>query len=209
VSSTASRFFGTFVAFGLSVETEGTGEDTDVDETSWLMAREIPRLRRYALSLVNEPEAADDLVQDTLERAIRKRGQWRRHGAIRSWLYRILYRVFLNQCAANGKYKGDIGLDDAPQLWARASQEDQAHCRDIAEAMQRLPHDQRAAIALTAVEGLSYDEAAEVLDIPIGTLRSRLSRGREALRLICPEQAPQGHREHDERAPRPPLRRVK
>lgn len=187
----------------------GTGEETSVDETTWLIAREIPRLRRYALTLVNEPETADDLVQDTLERAIRKRGQWRQRGAIRSWLYRILYNIFVNKCAANAKHNGNVGLDDAPQLSAQAAQEDQLHCRDIAQAMQRLPHDQRAAIALTAVEGLSYDEAAEVLEIPIGTLRSRLSRGREALRVMCPEQAQQDQREVDEDAHRPPLRRVK
>ena len=179
-----------------------------MDETSWLIAREIPRLRRYALTLVNEPEAADDLVQDTLERAIRKRDQWRRRGAIRSWLYRILYNVFVNKCAANAKHDGNVGLDDAPPLWAWPAQEDQAHCRDIAEAMQRLPYDQRAAIALTAIEGLPYDEAAAVLEVPIGTLRSRLSRGREALRMMCPEQA-QDDREAQEQPQRPPLRRVK
>jgi len=180
-----------------------------VDETSWLIAREIPRLRRYALSLANDPETADDLVQDTLERAIRKRGQWRRRGAIRSWLYRILYNVYVNKCAANAKHNGDVGLDDAPPLWARAGQEDRVHCRDITEAMQRLPHDQRAAIALTAVEGLAYDEAAEALDIPIGTLRSRLSRGREALRMMCPEHESSEQRPAREMPSRPPLRRVK
>jgi len=180
-----------------------------VDETSWLIAREIPRLRRYALSLVNEPETADDLVQDTLERAIRKRSHWRRHGSIRSWLYRILYNVFANRCAANAKYNCNVGLDDAPQLSSQPTQEDQVHCRDIAEAMQRLPQDQRAAIALTAIEGLSYDEAADVLDIPIGTLRSRLSRGREALRIMCPSQAHPDHREAEATMHRPPLRRVK
>lgn len=184
-----------------------------MDDTNWLIAREIPRLRRYALTLVNEPEAADDLVQDTLERAIRKRHQWRRRGAIRSWLYRILYHVFLNKCAASAKERRNIGLDDAPQLSAHARQEDQLHCRDITEAMQRLPEDQRAAIALTAVEGLSYDEAADVLDIPVGTLRSRLSRGREALRVLCPEREESGadmrKPAQDAPADRPVLRRVK
>jgi len=185
-----------------------------VDDTSWLIAREIPRLRRYALTLVNEPEVADDLVQDTLERAIRKRRQWRRRGAIRSWLYRILYNVFVNRCVANEKHKGNIGLDDVPQLWSQSRQEDQAHCRDISRAMQRLPYDQRAAIALTAVEGLAYDEAAEVLDIPIGTLRSRLSRGRDTLRAMCPEYEENDRQVVNEGAARaasarPPLRRVK
>lgn len=191
----------------------GVFQEGCVDDTNWLIAREIPRLRRYALTLVNEPEAADDLVQDTLERAIRKRHQWRRRGAIRSWLYRILYHVFLNKCAASAKERRNIGLEDAPQLSAHARQEDQLHCRDITQAMQRLPHDQRAAIALTAVEGLSYDEAAEALDIPVGTLRSRLSRGREALRALCPEHDDGGADGQspavDGAAARPMLRRVK
>jgi len=157
-----------------------------VDETKWLIAREIPRLRRYALTMVNDNAAADDLVQDTLERAIRKRCLWRRRGQIRSWLYSILYRQFLDRCTAAAKRNGDLDLDTAPSLAVAARQEDQAYCRDVAVAMQQLPPDQRAAIALTAVEELSYDEAAEVLGVPIGTLRSRLSRGREALREMCP-----------------------
>ncbi|MFP3920968.1 MAG: RNA polymerase sigma factor [Dichotomicrobium sp.] len=155
-----------------------------MEETNWLIAREIPRLRRYALTMVDDPVAADDLVQDTLERAIRKRHLWRRRGNIRSWLYRILYNLFLDRCAASARRNGEIGLDDAPVLQVFPDQEQQAHCRDVAQAMQQLPSDQRAAIALTALEGLSYDEAAEVLDVPIGTLRSRLSRGREALRSL-------------------------
>lgn len=155
-----------------------------MEETNWLIAREIPRLRRYALTMVDDPVAADDLVQDTLERAIRKRHLWRRRGNIRSWLYRILYNLFLDKCAAGARRNGEICLDDAPVLQVFPDQEQQAHCRDVAQAMQQLPPDQRAAIALTALEGLSYDEAAEVLDVPIGTLRSRLSRGREALRSL-------------------------
>jgi RNA polymerase sigma-70 factor (ECF subfamily) len=158
-----------------------------LDDTKWLMAREIPRLRRYALSLVNDADAADDLVQDTLERAIRKRHLWQRRGSMRSWLYRILYNVFLNQIAAREKRRKEIALDLAPTLSEPACQEQRASCRDIAEAMRQLPAQQRAAIALTAVEGLSYDESAGVLGIPIGTLRSRLSRGREMLKRLCPD----------------------
>jgi len=158
-----------------------------VDDTSWLIANEIPRLRRYALSLVGEVEAADDLVQDTLERAIRKRHLWGRRGPIQAWLCRVLFSVFLNKCAVRAKRQRDIGLEDAPQLWQRPAQEDRAHCREVARAMKRLPGEQRAAIALTAVEGLAYQEAADILDIPVGTLRSRLSRGRDALRAMCPD----------------------
>lgn len=159
-----------------------------VDDVRWLMAREIPRLRRYALALTGNPTAADDLVQDCLERAIRKRHLWKRHGSIRNWLYRIQYNVFINQSAHRRRARRHIPLDEMPAALSEpARQEHQVACHDIAEAMQRLPEEQRAAIALTALEGLSYDEAADVLGIPIGTLRSRLSRGRESLRNLYTE----------------------
>lgn len=156
-----------------------------MDEVKWLMAREIPRLRRYALSLTNDPAAADDLVQDCLERAIRKRHLWKRHGSIRNWLYKVLYNVFLNQGTQRRRARSQMTLEDMPgEPSEPARQESEVACKDITAAMQQLPEDQRAAISLTALEGLSYDEAAGVLDIPIGTLRSRLSRGRERLRHL-------------------------
>lgn len=170
-----------------------------MDEVKWLMAREIPRLRRYALSLTGDPQAADDLVQDCLERAIRKRHLWKRYGSIRSWLYRILYNVFLNQGTQRARARQQVEFDEVSVVAAEpARQEYQLICQDIAAAMQKLPEDQRAAIALTALEGLSYDQAAEVLGIPIGTLRSRLFRGRDKLRelYVAPPAAT-------------PLRRVK
>lgn len=155
-----------------------------MSETSWLIAREIPRLRRYALALTGDATAADDLVQDTLERAITKRHLWRRRGSLRSWLYRILYNVFLNQAGRRRRRQAEIELDEAPPLGVRPRHDARLVCRDIAEAMLSLPAEQRAAIALTAIEGLAYDEAAEVLGVPVGTLRSRLSRGRDRLREI-------------------------
>lgn len=179
-----------------------------LSETKWLIAREIPRLRRYALALTGDPAAADDLVQDTLERAIRKRHLWRRRGSIRAWLYRILYHVFLNQAGHRKRAQAEIDLDTAsgaaPALSERPRHDARLVCRDVTEAMLELPADQRAAIALTAVEGLAYDEAAEALGIPIGTLRSRLSRGREQLRVLY---AGEGEESGERQAPR--LRRVK
>lgn len=162
-----------------------------MQETKWLIAREIPRLRRYALALTRDPVAADDLVQDTLERAIRKRHLWKRHGSLRGWLYRILYHVFLNQSVRRKRRAREVDLDDAPEPVAPGSPEAGLVRRDIVAAMQELPAEQRAAIALTAVEGLSYDEAAAALDIPVGTLRSRLSRGRERLRESFDASEPQ------------------
>ncbi len=153
-----------------------------MDETRWLIAREIPRLRRYALTLERDPDAADDLVQDTLERALRKRHLWTRRGSIRSWLYRIQYTVFINRRPKRLREIRELPLDDSAPAAVPAQQEQRLFCNDIASALHSLPDEQRAAIGLTAVEGLSYEEAAHALGIPIGTLRSRLSRGREALR---------------------------
>jgi len=120
-----------------------------------------------------------------VERAIRKRHLWKRSGSIRNWLYRILYNVFLNQRLHRDRAGRQLALDDVHLTTSEpARQELQLECSDINSAMQRLPRDQRAAIALVAVEELSYDEAAEILQVPIGTLRSRLFRGRDKLREL-------------------------
>jgi len=156
-----------------------------MDDIVWLMSQEIGPLRRYATALTNDPVRADDLVQDTLERAMRKRRQWRGKGSLRSWLFRILYRQFLNGISARNRQPELLAAnDEMPTGAADATQDDRMVCSEISEAMQRLPQGQRAALVLTVVEGLAYDEAADVLDIPVGTLRSRLSRARETLRHI-------------------------
>lgn len=161
---------------------------TGTDDIEWMIAREIPRLRRYALALVRDSDRADDLVQDCLERAIRKQRQWTGEGSLRSWLYRITYTIFINQLPRQKRSDGELHLDDAPEggetMSEPATQEQRMALHDIAEALQGLPGDQRAAIVLTAVEGLSYDEASAVLGIRIGTLRSRLARGRDTLRSL-------------------------
>ena len=174
--------------------TRGTAEDSDdeegqVDEVKRLIAGEIPRLRRFALTLVDAPEEADDLVQDCLERAIRKRHLWRRQGSIRSWMYRILYNIFVNQGVRRRLRRRQVPIGEATtdadaRLSAPPRQEHHVACRDIGEAMKALPREQHAAIMLVAVEGLSYDEAAAVMDVPVGTVRSRLSRGRERLGVL-------------------------
>jgi len=156
-----------------------------MDELKWLIAREIPHLRRYALALLRDPDAADDLVQDCLERALRKRHLWRRCGSMRSWLFRILYTVFLNTKKTRWREKLTVPLEAIElTLGASPRQEKYVECGDIAKALAQLPDQQYAAIILIALEGLSYDEAAWILGVPIGTLRSRLSRGRETLRAL-------------------------
>ncbi len=151
----------------------------DHEELKWLIAREIPHLRRYALALAGRADLADDLVQDCIERAIRKRHLWNARGPMRNWLYRLLHNVFINQKTERARARRQVPLESMPTVPSDpARQEDQVACQDIADVMRMLPHDQRAAIALTAVDGLSYDEAAEVLNVPIGTVRSRVARGR-------------------------------
>lgn len=157
-----------------------------MDEIKILIAREIPQMRRFALFLTKNSHGADDLVQDAMERAIRKRHLWRRYGNIRSWLYRIMYNLFLNQRKRDNRYKDHINIEDmVTPPSAPAEQFQKVAFRDVTEALDKLPDEHATPIILTAVEGFSYDEAASILDVPIGTLRSRLFRGREALRNLC------------------------
>lgn len=152
-----------------------------MDDTKWLISREIPHLRRYARALRRESDAADDLVQDCLERAIRKRHLWRRDGTIRSWLFRILHNLYVND-EKRRRRRRPVPIDEAWNLQpSLPGQEKRVEMLDVAAAMDRLPVEQRAAILLVALEGMTYDEAASTLRIPVGTLRSRISRGREAL----------------------------
>ena len=155
-----------------------------MDELEDYVEREIPHLRRFAHSLCGSAEEGDDLVQDALERAWRKRHSWRREGSIRGWLFRILYRVFLNSRRARKPAAADVDAESlADPAYVRLSpQEARLTADDLRRGLEALPDEQRAAVLLVALEGVSYDEAASMLDVPIGTLRSRLFRGREALR---------------------------
>lgn len=155
------------------------------DEFDWLLAAEIPHLRRYARTLAAHPAEADDLVQDCLERAMRKWQLWRGSARLRSWLFRILHRLYLNRRRDGRHHDAAVPLEAVAER-ANASNTGpaQLEVRDILQGLQTLPAIQREAIVLLAVEDLSYEEAAWVLGIPVGTLRSRLARGREQLRAL-------------------------
>jgi RNA polymerase sigma-70 factor, ECF subfamily len=151
----------------------------------------IPNLRRYARALVGDREGADDLVQDTLERAVRKFHLWR-PGDLRAWLFSIMHNVFVNQLKAR-RIAYEVELDDS--LAAPMSSVTGTDLMDLDRALTALSPDQREVVLLVALEDMTYAEVGRALGIPIGTVMSRLSRGRDKLRrLMEGEPAPRSLR---------------
>ena len=148
----------------------------------------IPRLRRYARALVGDRAGADDLVQDTLERAWAKLHLYRRGTDLRAWLFTVMHNVHVNRVRA--ARATDTLEEDMPELAQRAPQGDALLVRDLDRAISRLPAEQRAVLLLVTLEEMSYETVARTLDIPIGTVMSRLSRAREKLRAMMLGQGP-------------------
>lgn len=166
------------------------------------LCAQMPHLRRYALALCGDPSGADDLVQDCLERALTRRHLWHPGWGLRPWLLRMLYRLYLNQ-QASAAQRREVNRDDpAEDAVEPARQESYLECARASDALARLPEEQRAALLLVILEDLNYRQAARVLGVKVGTLRSRLSRARETLRRDNARRQSAGDR-------RPPLRRVK
>jgi RNA polymerase sigma-70 factor, ECF subfamily len=156
----------------------------------------IPRLRRYAIALTGNREAADDLIQDTLERAWRKRGLWQPGTDLRAWLFTVMHNVHVNGVRSKRPMES---LDDNEQVADRASAMPAAASADsgvvlseLRAALTRLSDEHRQVILLVGLEQMSYAEAALVLDVPIGTVMSRLARGREQLRRLLAREAETG-----------------
>src|SRR5437899_6306474 len=148
----------------------------------------IPRLRRYARALVGDRASADDLVQDTLERAWAKLHLYRRGTDLRAWLFTVMHNVHVNKVRATRVT--DTLEEELPELAQRASQGDALLVRDLDRAIAHLPSEQRAVLLLVTLEEMSYEEVARALGIPIGTVMSRLSRAREKLRAMMLGQSP-------------------
>jgi RNA polymerase sigma-70 factor (ECF subfamily) len=142
----------------------------------------LPRLRRYARALTRDVTRADDLVQDTLERALVKLDLWRPGTDLRAWLFTLMHNLFVNQVRAKKLQETD--LDAAKDIPVNGGQMDALALRDIHTALGRLPMEQREVILLVGLEQFGYAEAARILDVPLGTVMSRLSRGRERLRQL-------------------------
>lgn len=157
-----------------------------MDETTALVEPYIPALRRYAWAMTLDNDGADDLVQDCLERAISRWHLRRRDGDLRAWLFAILRNLFISALRQRARRRRFVALDDPSAALSSipAQQEDQLRLHDVLVGLNALPEDQRSVLLLVGVEDLSYEEAARVLGVPVGTVMSRLSRGRERLRHI-------------------------
>jgi len=154
------------------------------------IVEQIPRLRRYARALTGDRTAADDLVQDTLERAWTKLYLYRRGTDLRAWLFTVMHNVYVNQ-RRSARYNAVLN-EEMPELAQPARDNDALMLRDLDAAIRRLPADQREILLLVALEELSYDQAARALGIPIGTVMSRLARAREKLRAMLSGPPPVG-----------------
>ena len=149
------------------------------------LEEQIPRLRRYARALTRDVNRADDLVQDTLVRALAKQHLWQAGTNLRAWLFTLMHNQHVNDVRRSNREGGNIDVDDmASVLVANTDPTASRQLRELERALNRLPLEQRESILLVGLEGLRYDEAASILGVPIGTVRSRLSRGREALRKL-------------------------
>ncbi|MDE2396890.1 MAG: RNA polymerase sigma factor [Burkholderiales bacterium] len=141
----------------------------------------IPALRRYARLLAGDAARADDLVQDTLERACAKWSLWQGGTALRGWLLSLMHNLHLNQRRDWRHDEGHAGLDDVAEP-ATDNQARSAERMDLQRALDTLPEAMREVLLLVALEEYSYAEAAEILGVPVGTVMSRLHRARERLR---------------------------
>ena len=146
----------------------------------------IPALRRYARALLRDTELADDLVQDCLERVVERWSQRQRAEDTRQWVFAILHNLAIDSMRRQSRRGVHLAIDDVAEgeMAVRGRQEDGLLHQDLLRALEALPPEQRSVVLLVSVEDASYAEAARMLDIPIGTVMSRLSRGRERLQKV-------------------------
>jgi RNA polymerase sigma-70 factor (ECF subfamily) len=149
-----------------------------------LLEAEIPRLRRNARALTRDAGYADDLVQDCLARALAKQHLWQCGTDLRAWLFTILHNQHCNEVRRSVREGSSVELDQAPPVSVRSNAIAALELRDLERAINRLPEDQRSVILLIGLEGMQYGRVAAILNVPVGTVRSRLARGRAKLRRL-------------------------
>lgn len=148
----------------------------------------LPRLRRFARVLTRDPADADDLVQVALERALTRANQWRRDTKLAGWMFGIMRNAWIDEVRSRQRRGQTFLPEEAGEDVGTSPARSDEIALSIRQAVLQLPEDQRTAVMLVLVEGLSYAEAAEVLDLPEGTLTSRLARARVALQRMLGEQ---------------------
>jgi RNA polymerase sigma-70 factor (ECF subfamily) len=149
-----------------------------------MLEAQIPRLRRYARALTRDVSRADDLVQSCLARAVAKQHLWQYGTDLRAWLFTILHNEHVNDVRRSVRQGSYVTLEEAPELTVQSNAIPTLQLRDLEAALGRLPPEQRQVILLIGLEGMRYDEVAVIMGVPIGTVRSRLSRGRDQLRRL-------------------------
>ncbi|MEW8026690.1 MAG: sigma-70 family RNA polymerase sigma factor [Candidatus Thiodiazotropha sp.] len=162
-----------------------------VDNFPKLLIENIPHLRRYARSLTRDRHQSEDLVQDCLDRALSRMSQWQSDTNLRAWLFTIMHNLHVSNLRS--RYRGNEmeSLDQSEIADMRQSgQEGMLQLRDLERAMSQLSDEQREILMLVCVEGLRYEEVAQVLNVATGTVMSRLHRAREALRQILKGEEP-------------------
>ena len=152
-----------------------------MDTIHLLFAAEIPRLRRYALALLRDRDRADDLVQDTILHGLEKLHLFQTGTNLRAWLFTIMHNQHINSFRRSVRRGQTIHVEKV-HLVTPASQASSLELRDLDRAIALLPEEQRTALLLVGLEGMTYEEVAQICNVPVGTVRSRISRGREALR---------------------------
>lgn len=150
----------------------------------------LPRLRRFAAGLTRDGFDGDDLCQMTIERALGAQAQWTPGSRLDSWMYRIMRNIWIDEVRARTRREQTFVVEEAGfAVGSDGGQEARVELGNVGKALDRLPEEQREAIVLVMVEGFAYKEAADIIGCPIGTLTSRLVRGRDALMLELGEAA--------------------
>ncbi len=144
----------------------------------------LPRLRRFGRAVTRHREDADDLVQMALERALQRAEQWQPGTRLDSWMFRIMQNAWIDEMRARARRSEIFAAEEEGEHVGVSSSDTQIDALAVRRAIAQLSDDQRVVVGLVLVEGLPYKEAAAVLDIPIGTLTSRLARAREALQAL-------------------------
>jgi RNA polymerase sigma-70 factor, ECF subfamily len=151
-----------------------------MEDARQLFEAEVPRLRRYARALLRDSDRADDLVQDTMVRGLEKLHLYQPGTNLRAWLFTMMHNQYVNSVRRSARRGHAINVEKVT-LGVHPSQIGRLELRDLERAIASLPHEQRTTLLLIGLEGLKYEEVAQICDVPVGTVRSRLSRARTAL----------------------------